>query len=88
MKILVVFGTRPEALKLVPVIQKLKKHIPMITTKVCVTAQHRGMLDQVLDLFDIRFDYDLSIMKENQDLFETTESILCEIKGVFRERNT
>lgn len=69
-KILFIFGTRPEAIKLIPVINKLKEERQRITVKVCVTAQHRRMLDQVLDLFEISPDFDLDIMSTNQSLFD------------------
>lgn len=71
-KILIVFGTRPEAIKLVPVILKLKTYQSNFETKICVTAQHREMLDQILDLFKIKPDYNLNIMKDNQSLFDIT----------------
>jgi UDP-N-acetylglucosamine 2-epimerase (non-hydrolysing) len=86
-KVLSVFGTRPEAIKMAPVVKELEKHTDSIISKVCVTAQHRAMLDQVLDLFEIRPDYDLNIMKQGQDLFDITCNILMGIKCVFeRER--
>lgn len=78
-KILVVFGTRPEAIKMAPVIQVLRKSFYL---SVCVTAQHREMLDQVLDLFEIVVDYDLDIMKSKQDLFDITNNVLQGIKRV------
>jgi len=81
-KILVVFGTRPEAIKMAPVIKELKKEFEV---KICITAQHRQMLDQVLKVFNIIPDYDLDIMKQNQDLYETTSSILLKLKEVLNE---
>jgi len=66
LKILAVFGTRPEAIKMAPVVKELRKHPGSIAAMVCVTAQHREMLDQVLQLFDIRPEYDLGIMHANQ----------------------
>ena len=81
--ILVVFGTRPEAIKMIPVVYELKKK--KIPVKICVTGQHRDLLDQVLDLFDIQPDYDLNIMKDNQDLFEVTTSIITGIKNVYKK---
>ena len=84
MKILIVFGTRPEAIKLAPVILELKKY-PDIQTKVCVTAQHRQMLDQVLGLFDITPDIDLNLMMPNQTLSELTARVVDRIDKVFRE---
>jgi UDP-N-acetylglucosamine 2-epimerase (non-hydrolysing) len=81
-KILIVFGTRPEAIKMAPVINELENHFEV---KVCVTAQHREMLDQVLDLFEIQPDYDLNIMKPGQDLFDVTSNVLLKIKHVLTE---
>jgi len=81
MKILSVFGTRPEAIKMAPLIIKLNS-IRGIESKVCVTGQHREMLDQVLDVFSIKADYDLNIMKQNQDLADITSSILKELGSV------
>ena len=80
-KILVVFGTRPEAIKMAPLINELKNR-KSINTIVCVTGQHREMLDQVLKVFNIVPDFDLSIMKHNQNLFDITSSILDKIKVV------
>jgi UDP-N-acetylglucosamine 2-epimerase (non-hydrolysing) len=71
-KILIVFGTRPEAIKMAPVIHQFRRHKAKFKVKVCVTAQHREMLDQVLELFEITPDYDLNIMKKNQTLFDIT----------------
>ena len=84
--ILVVFGTRPEAIKMCPLVNELKERKNIIT-KVCVTGQHRQMLDQVLDAFSIVPDYDLSIMKERQNLFDITTNILSSIKAVLEEVN-
>ena len=78
-KILVVFGTRPEAIKMAPVIQKLQKTFKV---SICITAQHREMLDQVLNLFNIVPDYDLNIMRPGQDLFDVTCSVMLNIKDV------
>lgn len=80
-KIMVVFGTRPEAIKMAPVVMELKKR-EYFKTVVCVTGQHRQMLDQVLEIFGIVPDYDLSIMKDKQTLFDITTSILNRIKDV------
>lgn len=80
-KVMLVFGTRPEAIKMAPVVKELNSR-KNIQTIVCVTGQHRQMLDQVLNAFEIEPDYDLSIMKEKQTLFEVTENILEKIKGV------
>jgi UDP-N-acetylglucosamine 2-epimerase (non-hydrolysing) len=83
-KVLSVFGTRPEAIKMAPLVNLLKE-TPGIESKVCVTGQHREMLDQVLKLFDIVPDYDLAIMKAGQDLYDVTTSILLNIKAVLRD---
>jgi UDP-N-acetylglucosamine 2-epimerase (non-hydrolysing) len=80
-KILTVFGTRPEAIKMAPVVNALKSD-SRFESKVCVTAQHREMLDQVLDLFDIAPDFDLDIMKSGQSLNEITASIVCAMKPI------
>lgn len=82
--IMLVFGTRPEAIKMCPLVNELKKHID-IKTIVCVTGQHRQMLDQVLQVFDVIPDYNLSIMKDKQTLFDITTSILKKIKFVLEE---
>jgi len=86
-KILIVFGTRPEAIKMAPVVKEFMKHRDVFETRVCVTAQHREMLDQVLDLFDIKPEYDLNIMKPGQDLFDITSNVLSGIKSVIEEFN-
>lgn len=75
-KVLVVFGTRPEAIKLLPVVAELKKHPDIFETIICVTAQHRELLDQVLNLFEVKPDYDLNIMKKNQSLSALTANII------------
>lgn len=85
-RIMVVFGTRPEAIKMCPLVNELKKRKGLQTT-VCVTGQHRQMLDQVLNVFDIVPDYDLSIMKTRQTLFDITTSILNGIKNVLESVN-
>lgn len=84
LKILIVFGTRPEAIKMAPVVNALSAS-PNIDCKVAVTAQHRQMLDQVLELFDIRPDYDLDIMKNNQDLFDITSRVLLGMRDVLTD---
>lgn len=81
-KILIVFGTRPEAIKMAPLVKEFQKYPALFETKVCVTAQHRQMLDQVLRLFDITPDFDLDIMKPNQDLYDITANVLLGLKGV------
>ena len=84
-KILLVFGTRPEAIKMAPLVKKLQANPEEFQTIVCVTGQHREMLDQVLRLFDITPDYDLNIMKPNQDLYDITSRILLGMRDVLRE---
>ncbi|QKF91979.1 non-hydrolyzing UDP-N-acetylglucosamine 2-epimerase [Campylobacter sp. CCUG 57310] len=80
-KILLVFGTRPEAIKMAPLVKVLEKE-PNLEIRVCVTAQHRQMLDQVLEIFDIKPDYDLNIMKQGQDLYDITSAIMFKIRDV------
>lgn len=80
-KVMLVFGTRPEAIKMCPLVNELKTR-SSIQTIVCVTGQHRQMLDQVLEAFNVTPDYDLSIMKDKQTLFDVTTSILDKIKSV------
>jgi UDP-N-acetylglucosamine 2-epimerase (non-hydrolysing) len=82
LKVLSVFGTRPEAIKMAPVIKELGKHSSSIDSVVCVTAQHRQMLDQVLELFEIVPHYDLAIMKTGQNLFDVTTNVLQGLKPV------
>ena len=84
-KILLVFGTRPEAIKMAPLVKKLQEMPEEFQTVVCVTGQHREMLDQVLRLFDITPEYDLNIMKPNQDLYDITSRILLGMRDVLRE---
>ena len=83
-KILTIFGTRPEAIKMAPVVQEFRKH-RAIEARVCVTAQHRQMLDQVLDLFEIAPDYDLNVMRPNQSLADLTGSVLRGVDGVLAQ---
>lgn len=85
-RIMIVFGTRPEAIKMCPLVNELKKR-SSVELIVCVTGQHRQMLDQVLHAFDVIPDYDLSIMKANQDLFDITTGILTSIKPVLKKVN-
>jgi UDP-N-acetylglucosamine 2-epimerase (non-hydrolysing) len=80
-----IFGTRPEAIKIAPVIKELERHPAEFQSFVCVTAQHRQMLDQVLDIFGIKPDYDLDIMKPGQDLFDITCKVLRGLKPVLEE---
>ena len=84
-KILLVFGTRPEAIKMAPVVKEFQKNTIDFETKVCVTAQHREMLDQVLDLFEIVPDYDLNLMKPGQDLYDITSNVLLGMKDVLSD---
>ena len=84
-KILLVFGTRPEAIKMAPLVKKLQEMPEGFQTIVCVTGQHREMLDQVLRLFDITPEYDLNIMKPNQDLYDITSRILLGMRDVLKE---
>ena len=85
LKIISVFGTRPEAIKMAPVIRELAKYPDRITSKVCVTAQHRQMLDQVLELFDIHPDYDLDIMQESQTPTQVAASVLTQLEPVLQQ---
>ena len=82
---MLVFGTRPEAIKMCPLVKELQKHPDFFETIVCVTGQHREMLDQVLHIFDVRPDYDLNIMKQGQDLTDVTARVLTGLREVFRE---
>lgn len=84
-KILCIFGTRPEAIKMAPVIQELKSHSEKFSVVVCVTGQHRGMLDQVLRLFDIKPEYDLNLMQTGQTLTELTSKILLGVDVVLQK---
>jgi UDP-N-acetylglucosamine 2-epimerase (non-hydrolysing) len=81
-KILIVFGTRPEAIKMASVVKEFEKHKDKFDTRVCISAQHREMLDQVLSIFEIEPDFDLNIMKEGQDLYDITNGVLSGIKDV------
>lgn len=84
-KVMLVFGTRPEAIKVAPLVKAFEKHADRFETIVCVTGQHREMLDQVLHLFDIKPDYDLNIMKQGQDLYDVTVRVLIGLRDVFKE---
>jgi len=81
-KVLIVFGTRPEAIKIAPIIKILEKNKDIFNFKICATAQHREMLDQVLELFEIVPDYDLNIMKQRQDLYDVTSNVLLGMRKV------
>jgi len=85
LKVLSIFGTRPEAIKMAPVVRELDKKSSAIVSKVCVTAQHREMLDQVLDLFQIHPDYDLDLMQENQTLSSITARVFTHLDPVLRD---
>lgn len=84
-KIMLVFGTRPEAIKMAPLVKEFQKHPDTFQTIVCVTGQHREMLDQVLNIFDIRPDFDLNIMKQGQDLYDVTARVLTGMRDVLLE---
>lgn len=84
-KIMLVFGTRPEAIKMAPLVKKFEEYPEQFETIVCVTGQHREMLDQVLTIFDIKPDYDLNIMKQGQDLYDVTARVLTGMRDVLKE---
>lgn len=84
-KVMLVFGTRPEAIKMAPLVKEFEKCPEEFKTIVCVTGQHREMLDQVLNLFEIRPDYDLNIMKQGQDLYDVTARVLVGMRDVLKE---
>ena len=84
-KIMLVFGTRPEAIKMAPLVKEFQKYPETFETVVCVTGQHRQMLDQVLQLFDITPDYDLNIMKQGQDLYDVTARVLTGMRDILNE---
>lgn len=84
-KILLVFGTRPEAIKMAPLVKEFQKYPTLFETKVCVTAQHRQMLDQVLEVFNIVPNYDLDVMAPNQDLFDITSKVLLGMRNILDE---
>ena len=83
--VMLVFGTRPEAIKMAPLVKEFQKDTDNFKTVVCVTGQHREMLDQVLRIFDITPDYDLNIMKQGQDLYDVTARVLTGMRDVFKE---
>lgn len=83
--VMLVFGTRPEAIKMAPLVKEFQKHPQAFKTVVCVTGQHRQMLDQVLQLFEITPDYDLNIMKQGQDLYDVTARVLTGMRDVLKE---
>ena len=84
-KVMLVFGTRPEAIKMCPLVKEFQKHPEDFETIVCVTGQHREMLDQVLKIFEVTPDYDLNIMKQGQDLTDVTSRVLTGMRDVFKE---
>lgn len=84
-KNLIIFGTRPEAIKMAPLIHEFKKNSDLFSTKICLTAQHREMLDQVMDFFELKADYDLNLMRPSQTLSELTSNILIELKPILEE---
>ena len=86
-KILLVFGTRPEAIKMAPLVKEFLKYPNDFKTIVCVTGQHREMLDQVLEIFEITPDYDLKIMKHGQDLYDVTAKVLVGMRDILKETN-
>lgn len=84
---MLVFGTRPEAIKMAPLVKEFQKHSEEFKTIVCVTGQHREMLDQVLNIYDIQPDYDLNIMKQGQDLYDVTARVLVGMRDILKEVN-
>lgn len=84
-KNLIIFGTRPEAIKMAPLVKEFLKHSDTFNTKVCITAQHREMLDQVLSFFEITPDYDLDLMKPNQNLYTLTADIITNLKPILED---
>lgn len=84
---MLVFGTRPEAIKMCPLVKEIQKYPQALKIEVCVTGQHREMLDQVLDIFDVIPDYDLNIMKQGQDLYDVTSRVLLGMRDVLKESN-
>jgi UDP-N-acetylglucosamine 2-epimerase (non-hydrolysing) len=86
-RILIVFGTRPEAIKMAPLVKEFERHLDEFETKVCITAQHREMLDQVLSFFEITPNFDLNLMKPNQNLFSLTSDIITNLKPVLEDFN-
>ena len=82
---MLVFGTRPEAIKMCPLVKEFQKYPTEFETIVCVTGQHREMLDQVLNIFDVTPDYDLNIMKQGQDLYDVTARVLVGMRDILKE---
>lgn len=81
-RVMLVFGTRPEAIKICPLVKEFQKHPDQFETIVCVTGQHREMLDQVLSIFEVTPDYDLNIMQPGQDLYDVTSRVLLGMRDV------
>lgn len=86
-RVLFIFGTRPEAIKLAPVIRALQKNKSKFQVRICVSAQHREMLDQVLKIFNIKPHYDLNLMKKDQTLFDLTACTIIKLKIFLRKKN-
>ena len=86
-KVLIIFGTRPEAIKMAPLVKEFKSNTDIFSTRICVTAQHREMLDQVLNFFEIKPDYDLDLMKPGQNLYSLTSTIIESLKSVLEDFN-
>ena len=84
-RVMLVFGTRPEAIKMCPLVKEFQKYSDEFETIVCVTGQHREMLDQVLNIFEVKPDFDLNIMKQGQDLYDVTARVLTGMRDVFKE---
>jgi len=84
LQVVSVFGTRPEAIKMAPVVKELEKHPDKIISRVCVTAQHREMLDQVLELFGIVPDYDLDVMEDNQTPTQVASAVLAGLESILQ----
>ena len=82
---MLVFGTRPDAIKMAPLVKEFQKHPESFETIVCVTGQHREMLDQVLHVFDVKPEYDLNIMKQGQDLYDITSRVLLGLRDVLKK---
>ena len=84
-KVMLIFGTRPEAIKMCPLVKEFQKDTINFKTVVCVTAQHREMLDQVLHVFDVKPEYDLNIMMQGQDLYDITSRVLLGLRDVLKK---
>lgn len=82
--VMLIFGTRPEAIKMCPLVKEFQKHPKVFKTIVCVTGQHREMLDQVLKIFEVIPDFDLNIMRQGQDLTDVTARVLTGLRDIFK----